>query len=301
MEVLYRFAALRTPFLTAVFQCFTLFGEELAVIAVVCLLYWCFDKRLAYKTGMVFFLSGLLVQAAKITFRIERPWVIDPDFHAVQSAMKTATGYSFPSGHTQGAFALYGTFAFSAKKRWKIAPWLLLACCVGLSRLYLGVHTPLDVLGAAGIALASVFIVCLLFRGGELRIGDAPVACVLLVSSAAVMIYAFLLRHGGVVDAANAADCVKAAGAGLGFALGFYFERTYIRFDPREGGIGWQIGKVCVGFAVAIGLRTGLKLLLGESLAADGARYFLLVLWVIAVFPFCFKKIRSGRRPEKRA
>ena len=113
MELLHYFASVRTPFLTALFQCFTLFGEELVVIIVLCLLYWCFDKDLAYKVSFGFFLSGLLVQGAKVTFRIDRPWIADPQFEAVERAMETATGYSFPSGHTQGAFALYGTLGLS--------------------------------------------------------------------------------------------------------------------------------------------------------------------------------------------
>ena len=133
LELLHYFASVRTPFLTALFQCFTLFGEELVVIIVLCLLYWCFDKDLAYKVSFGFFLSGLLVQGAKVTFRIDRPWIADPQFEAVERAMETATGYSFPSGHTQGAFALYGTLGLSCSRKWQSALWFLLACGVGVT------------------------------------------------------------------------------------------------------------------------------------------------------------------------
>ncbi len=301
LELLEYFASVRTPFLSSLFQCFTLFGEELVVIIVLCLLYWCFDKELAYRVSFGFFLSGLLVQGAKVTFRIDRPWIADPQFEAVERAMKTATGYSFPSGHTQGAFALYGTLGLSCTRKWQGALWFLLACGVGVSRLYLGVHTPLDVLGAAGVALLSIFLVHLLFRKNYIQEHTLLVSCVLFGLSAAVLVYVFTLYHNGVVDAANAADCCKAAGAGLGFAVGYYLERTCIRFDPKEGGALWQICKLAVGFGVALLLKSGLKFVLGESLPADSARYFLVVLWIIAVFPFCFQKLKPKGRPTKRA
>ena len=301
MELLHYFASVRTPFLTALFQCFTLFGEELVVIIVLCLLYWCFDKDLAYKVSFGFFLSGLLVQGAKVTFRIDRPWIADPQFEAVERAMETATGYSFPSGHTQGAFALYGTLGLSCSRKWQSTLWFLLACGVGVSRLYLGVHTPLDVLGAAVITLLSIFFVHLLFRKNRIHEHTLLVSCILFALSAAVLVYVFTLYHNGVVDAANAADCCKAAGAGLGFAVGYYLEHTYIRFDPKEGGVLWQVCKLAAGFAVALLLKSGLKYVLGESLPADSARYFLVVLWIIAVFPLCFQKLKPKGRPAKRA
>ena len=271
MELLHYFASVRTPFLTALFQCFTLFGEELVVIIVLCLLYWCFDKDLAYKVSFGFFLSGLLVQGAKVTFRIDRPWIADPQFEAVERAMETATGYSFPSGHTQGAFALYGTLGLSCSRKWQSALWFLLACGVGVSRLYLGVHTPLDVLGAAVITLLSIFFVHLLFRKNRIHEHTLLVSCILFALSAAVLVYVFTLYHNGVVDAANAADCCKAAGAGLGFAVGYYLEHTYIRFDPKEGGVLWQVCKLAAGFAVALLLKSGLKYVLGRK-PAGGQR-----------------------------
>ena len=103
MTFLWLLEGIRTPFLDKLMQFITYFGQELIIITFICTLYWCVDKRFAYFLGFSYFTAGLAVQTLKITFRIPRPWVLDPDFHAVESTISGATGYSFPSGHTQGA------------------------------------------------------------------------------------------------------------------------------------------------------------------------------------------------------
>ena len=92
----------RTPALDKIMQLVTYFGQEIIIIALICALYWCADKRFAYLLGFTYFTAGLCVQTLKITFRIPRPWILDTNFSAVESAVPAATGYSFPSGHTQG-------------------------------------------------------------------------------------------------------------------------------------------------------------------------------------------------------
>ena len=94
MNILYWFESIRTPILDSFFSAVTFLGHELIPIALICILYWCADKRLAYKIGFSFFLSGLLTQCLKITFRVERPWIKDPDFKPVGNAVDEATSYS---------------------------------------------------------------------------------------------------------------------------------------------------------------------------------------------------------------
>ena len=116
MTFLWLLEGIRTPFLDQLMQFITYFGQEIIIIAVICALYWCADKRFAYLLGFTYFTAGLCVQSLKITFRIPRPWVLNPDFHAVESAIPGATGYSFPSGHTQGATCLFFPLALKTRK-----------------------------------------------------------------------------------------------------------------------------------------------------------------------------------------
>ncbi|MDM5229607.1 phosphatase PAP2 family protein [Cytobacillus sp. NJ13] len=78
-------------------------------------------------------------------------------------------GFSFPSGHSMGSFIFYGSLAYmiihlAKRKRWKAAWTVLLGCfiiMIGLSRIYLGVHFPSDVIAgfAAGGAWLTIMII----------------------------------------------------------------------------------------------------------------------------------------------
>lgn len=290
MSFLYFLEGLRTPLLDKIFQFITYFGQELIVVAAVCILYWCLDKKLAYKAAFSYFAAGLMVQALKITFRIPRPWILDPNFKPVPSAVPAATGYSFPSGHTQASTSLFGTIAFAAKKRWVkilcIATFLL----VGLSRMYLGVHTPKDVLAAMAIALVTAYLVNRLFDFyWKKHSSDKWTALLMLAISALVIGYALVLYHNGIIEFRYAEDCCKAAGAGLGFSIGWYLERTTLNFCPQAS-LPIQFLKVVIGLACALLLQNGLKLLSGTTLPAHVLRYFLLVLWVIYLYPLLFTR-----------
>src|SRR5699024_3428923 len=121
-----------------------------------CLLYWCISKALALKISFAYFLAGLTVQTLKVTFRIPRPWVLDPAFSPVESAVPAATGYSFPSVHTQSSACLYGTLGLRSSRKGLRSLFFAMVLLVGLSRMYLGCHTPWDVL--ASLAVSALFI-----------------------------------------------------------------------------------------------------------------------------------------------
>lgn len=70
-------------------------------------------------------------QFLKLLFRIPRPWVRDPDFTIVESARAQATGYSFPSGHTQNAVATFGGIARSTRRPW--VRWTCVAVLLAVS------------------------------------------------------------------------------------------------------------------------------------------------------------------------
>jgi undecaprenyl-diphosphatase len=78
--------------------------------------FWCFDKKHGYFLITIGFLGTVINQFLKVLFRIPRPWVKDPNFTIVESAKEAATGYSFPSGHTQSAVGSFGAVARFTKK-----------------------------------------------------------------------------------------------------------------------------------------------------------------------------------------
>ncbi len=159
MSFLKLLEGLRTPLLDEILGAVTHLGGETAFLLAAMIAYWCYHKTFGYYMMSVGFTGTALNQFLKLICRVPRPWVRDPAFTIVESARAEATGYSFPSGHTQNAVTIFGTAA-----RWfrsKAVRWTALAAiaAVAFSRMYLGVHTPADVLFslAAGAALTLAF------------------------------------------------------------------------------------------------------------------------------------------------
>ena len=321
MDLLYWFESIRTPFLTGLMSAVTWFGHEILPVVVICIFYWCVNKKWAHKMAFSFFFSGLCVQGLKLMFRIERPWRIDPDFKPVESAIGGATGYSFPSGHTQAATSLYGTLAMLVKKWWAKIVFIVILLLVAVSRLYLGVHTLLDVGVAFGVTVCISVAVCLLYDKLYGKPGALTAVTVfMLVLCAGVMTYGLIVINSGVFDPSAFpyengqiqtdlqlyknyfGDIFKTAGAGTAFAIGYFIERKFINFDVKAKNIGWQIVKLLCGVVPALGAYAGLKVLFTsvfDSVAgmvfADFASYFILVIWVIAIYPAVFKRIGEKR------
>lgn len=303
MDALRVIAEWRTPFLDQLFLILTKLGEEAIVIVAVALLYWCISKKMAYGLGFAYFFSGLAVNTLKITCRIDRPWILDPAFQVVEGAKGHATSYSFPSGHTQSATALYGTLGLKVKTGWLKALFLLCIPIVGFSRMYLGVHTPADVIVSFLVTGSFVVLFTLLCSKLEPSINFFAVAgSVLAVCGAAALVYAIHLNGNGIIAYDYASDISKMVGAALGFAVGCILERKFVNFDPRSCKPWQQAVKLVVGIGVTLGLKSGLKpvfaLIDSKSLVFDALRYGVLILWVVVLWPAIFTKIfKASKKP----
>lgn len=292
MTFLWFLEGIRTPFLEQLMQFITYFGQELIVIAVICTFYWCADKRFAYLLGFTYFTAGLGVQALKITFRIPRPWILDPQFKAVESAVAGATGYSFPSGHTQSATCLFFPLSLYTSRLWAKLLCILAFLLIGFSRMYLGCHTPKDVLVSMGLSLV---VSSLIWKFQEVLLNSDRylklIAAILICLSLATAAYSLLLHNNGTIETKYALDCCKAAGAGLGFSIGWYVERTKLNFDTHTGRIGTQILKLLIGLTAALFIKEGFSLIFGSSILAKMSEYFILVLWVLVIYPCLFQRV----------
>lgn len=294
MEFLEFLADYRHPVLDVFFQIITFCAQETLVVAVICWLFWCQNKKLAYTLGFSYFASGLGVQAAKITFRVPRPWVLNPDFSPVASAVEGATGYSFPSGHTQSATALFGTLSMHFKSASKKLLCAIAFLLVGFSRMYLGVHTPQDVFTSMAATLAVSVLLFRFFSKERDAKWDAPLALVLFLTTLALLIYTQFLYQNGTLETKYAMDCFKACGAGFGFAAGFYLERRFIRFSLPSGKR-QKLLRYLAGLTGVLILQLGLKLLLPENVFTSVLRYFILVFWVLVLYPYIFSSASNKR------
>lgn len=296
MELLYLLESIRNPALDAFFSLITYFGDEMLFIVFGLLFFWCVDKAEGYYLLSVGLTGNVVNQFLKLLFRVPRPWVKDPDFTIVESAREGATGYSFPSGHTQTSVGIFGAVARWHKGKTIRGVCIALCMLVPLSRMYLGVHTPADVGVSVVVALALIFGLYPLVKKAVakpklFRWLFAAMTVLALGYFAFVNFYPF----GAGVDAENLAHGTKNAYTLLGCILAIWFtyevEGRYIRFETKA--VWWaQILKLGLGLALLLGIKSGLKaplsVLMKGSYLADGIRYFAMTAFAGCVWPLTF-------------
>lgn len=288
MHILYFFAEHRNSFWNFLQTIGMNVGSETVLMVLLCVLFWCGGKRLAYRIGFTFFYSCLLIQGLKISFRIPRPWVQDPNFKALEEAIPSATGYSFPSGHSQTAASVFGTIFLHLKKAWGKVLMICLILLVGFSRMYAGVHTPLDVIvGIGATVVIAVGIECLFGKDAQ---KDGCLAVVLLIVAALLFLYDCVMLYGlQWIDLENAADLAKSAGAAVGFGAAFLLETKKIDFSRERPGLVQGILRVAVGLGGMLCIKAGLKIVLNPlEITGDFLRYFCMIFLVIGMYPYLF-------------
>ena len=295
MKVLYALESIRTPWLDTVMAAITHLGEETVFMVAALFVFWCVSKRHGYYLLAIGFAGTVLNQFLKLLFRIPRPWVLDSDFTIVESARAQATGYSFPSGHSQNAVGTFGGIARFTRRKWVRVAAIVAAVLVPLSRMYLGVHTPLDVGVAAVIAVALVFALYPLMERSDSRHGVmGAVLAVMLALAVGYLLFVSLYPFPADVDAANLASGVENAwkllGATVGMLVGWWLDVRFIHFDTRAV---WyvQLIKLVGGLALLLGIRAALKAPLAAALGAGAGgavRYGVMVLFAAAVWPMVF-------------
>lgn len=305
MKVLYALESIRTPWLDTVMAAITHLGEETVFMVAALFVFWCVSKRHGYYLLAIGFAGTVLNQFLKLLFRIPRPWVLDSDFTIVESARAQATGYSFPSGHSQNAIGTFGGIARFTRRKWVRVAAIVVAVLVPLSRMYLGVHTPLDVGVAAVIAVALVFALYPLIERSDSRHSVmGAVLAVMLALAVGYLLFVSLYPFPADVDAANLASGVENAwkllGATVGMLVGWWLDVRFIHFDTRAV---WyvQLIKLVGGLALLLGIRAVLKAPLAAALGAGAGgavRYGVMVLFAAAVWPMVFAPL--CRALEKR-
>lgn len=307
MDILYALEKIRTPFWNGVMSAVTQLGGEVIFIVAAVVVFWCVSKWEGYYLMTIAFCGTVLNQFLKLICRVPRPWVRDPNFTIVESARAEATGYSFPSGHTQNAIGLFGGMARWGGRRWVRLGLMALALVIAFSRMYLGVHTPADVGVSLVLAAALVLgLYPLMRRAQEKPRYMGYVLAAMLVVSGAFVVFVEAYGFSADTDAENLASGIgnawKMLGAVAGMTLAWLLDRRYIHFETQA--VWWvQVIKVAVGMALLLAIKSGLKApllaLLGHEGLAGGVRYFLLVLVAGAVWPLVFRPMSQWGKGKK--
>lgn len=296
MEFLKFLESIRSPIGDFLMSTITHFGEETLFMVVALIFFWCVDKYRGYYLLFTGFCGTVCIQILKMAFRIPRPWVLDPNFTIVESARTEATGYSFPSGHTQISVNLYGGMARSSKQRAVQIGAVVLFLLIAFSRMYLGVHTPKDVLVSMLIGIALVLILYPVIEKSRTK----PVFMYLTIGFAFALtlgnlLFVELANFPADVDTVNLTDAKENAwkllAAVTGICLIYPIDRKWINFDTKA--VWWaQILKILGGLLIVILIKSLLKAPLNALLGASIGgflRYLFMVLAAGLAWPMTFK------------
>jgi membrane-associated phospholipid phosphatase len=292
---------------------FSYLGTEDFFLLGLPILYWCVDSMLGMRVGVILMFSTSLNCALKLAFHGVRPYW----YSAEVRGMAEETSFGVPSNHAQSATVVWGLLAAFVRKWWG---WLvagLLVFLIGISRLYLGVHFPHDVLLGWLIGGLIVWLTMRFWEPAVTRLGKLSFARKLLVAFLASLVifllpvipYAWLkianwqppqAWAGYATQALSLQSAATSAGTFLGMWAGFIWLTRRGGFQTR--GEWWKLVlRYLLGVVGALVIRYGLKFIFpeGESVLALSLRYLryaLIGFWVAGGAPWAFIRLKLAEK-----
>lgn len=278
--------SLSGSFFDAVNLGITFLGDEIFFIVVAVVLYWCVDKRFAYKFMNVYILSVAANEGLKSIVSRRRPY----ETEGIRSIGEKTSGYSFPSGHSQSI----ANISTQINMKWKegvprkvfLSVGIAVTVLVMFSRMYLGQHYLTDVIAGAalGIVLAALLGTLFDFLGNReewIALGIIPLCLVIAV----------VLSVLGVQGVANV---MTVLGAYTAIAIGYFCEKKFVGYDVRSNRWWKYAVKMVIGLATTLALKEGLKFAFDPEiyLLYNFLRYFIVGLWASLACPLIFKLCR---------
>ena len=284
------------PGLDTPFEIFTFMGNEMFFLLLLPLVYWCLSRPVGVRLTILFLASVYLNMAAKSLLNQPRPFEFAPDriipllrYPVDQArAIYGASGSGFPSGHTQNAVIVWGYLASQFKRKWLWVTAGLMMLLIPLSRVYLAMHFPHDILGGYALGAILLFLYLGITPGIEKRLTAFPFSRRLAAAIILPMIMIILFPH---------KTGVTAGATLMGMAAGFVLERHQVGFDS-EGEWWRRVLRYLLGIIVLLGLYVGLKAVfagLEPKLLFRFIRYAVIGFWGGVGGPWVFVKLRLAK------
>lgn len=275
------------PALNQLFLLLTNLAHPLTISMAAILIYWCFHKEKGVSAALAVTTSVGLNTVLKLLLHIPRPYTYDLRIRPLDTL--TAPGSSFPSNHAQSIAAFLASICLSFRHAAIISISAVICLVVALSRLYLGVHTIVDV--TAGLALGILWACVIFFISQKIIKTNKSL---LLMFPAVLLLLLIFFRHD---------DLCKMAGICLGFVAGYLLDERYIRFSPSPY-IRVKLADAVLGLTAVGAVKLFTMLVFPNTILFALLEYCLTGFVVSFICPYCFHRINhklSPRRPNKTA
>lgn len=258
LDILLWIQSFHNPFLDYLMIFFSFIGDEEFYVITVPVIYLAISKRVGVRLAVVLALSMFTNFFLKYTFATPRPIGLEGIRNLY---VDSAPGYSFPSGHAQGTATYWSYLALLIKKRWFTVLAGFVIVMMMLSRMYLGVHWPIDVIG--GLLFGLVFALAMVrvdsyFTRKPMTFW-AKVALGLAIPAFLLIMY-------------NESDGAKLVGFLMGAWVGYVVESEFVGMQQSRSWVK-RILPTVVGLLIVFALRSGLKMVIPEGEPWDVLRY----------------------------
>jgi len=291
-------------FFTPFFSLITGFGEYFIPITFCAILYWNIDKKQGTQILLSASLTMMFCSLLKNIFCIYRPWILDTHIKPVESALRFATGYSFPSGHSSLAVSCWGSVALLNSHNKKIL-WSMIILCllVAFSRIYLGVHTPQDIITGLLVGTLGIFVVNKALNYiKENPQYDASVNVVITIIGFIILTYTYFKEYpidynlqGEILvnSERSRMACFPKFGFLVGALWGGYIERRFINFNFTQETIKSKVLLTILGIVIltVISAYTAnvWKSFFNHAIS-NFINMLIISLFITCIYPFCIKK-----------
>lgn len=279
IDFMVRLQDFRTPLLNKIVELITISAEEMTLIVFMCIVFWCISREHGYKLILSIVVASASNALLKQLFKVERPWIKDSRIDPIRQS--TATGYSMPSGHTQVGTSMWFSIVRSFRKNRLTVLGYTMMLLIAVSRVYLSVHTPQDVIVALVLCVIGVLISHYLVD----RALENNSAMPFLVLAVIAIVGLFFT---------TSENYFKMTGLLASLPLAFFLENKYIKFEAKTK---WwkQLLKGIVGFAIVMIFKEGIKFIVPEGLIFDSFRYFFVGIAAVYLSPLVFVKLKLSK------